>query len=238
MEAALYLIPVSLGGNESSRVLPDYNKEIVSKIKYFIVESKKSAIRSLKMIDSEIDIDSLHFYDLNEHTDLTKISDCLDPLVKKNLPMGLLSDAGCPAVADPGAAAVDLAQKKNLKVVPLVGPSSMILALMASGFNGQNFAFNGYLPVKPAERSAKLKILENRAWNEKQTQLFIEAPYRNQKMLESILASCRKSTRLCVAAGLTTDQEFIQSKTVEEWKKLPVPEINKIPAIFLICGNF
>ncbi len=238
MEAALYLIPVSLGGNEISRVLPDYNKSIVHQIKYFIVESKKSAIRSLKMIDSEIDIDSLTFYDLNEHTDLTKISDCLDPLVKKKMPIGLLSDAGCPAVADPGAAAVELAQKKNLKVVPLVGPSSMILAVMASGFNGQSFAFNGYLPVKPAERAAKLRQLENRAWNEKQTQLFIEAPYRNQKMLETILSTCRKSTKLCIAAGLTTDQEFIKTRTVEEWKKSELPDINKIPAIFLIYGNF
>ena len=148
--------------------------------------------------------------------------------------MGIISEAGCPAVADPGAAVVEMAQKKNLKVVPLSGPSSMIMAVMASGLNGQSFAFNGYLPVKPNERAAKIRQLENRAWNEKQTQLFIEAPYRNLKMLESILNSCRNETLVCVAAGLTTEQEFIKTLSVAEWKKSNEPPINKLPAIFLI----
>lgn len=234
IEPALYLIPVTLGETEYQKVLPEYNKKILREIKNFIVENRRSAIRFLKLADSSIDIDSLEFLELNEHSDLARISNYLDPLLKKKLPMGIISEAGCPAVADPGAAVVEMAQKKNLKVVPLSGPSSMIMAVMASGLNGQSFAFNGYLPVKPNERAAKIRQLENRAWNEKQTQLFIEAPYRNLKMLESILNSCRNETLVCVAAGLTTEQEFIKTLSVAEWKKSNEPPINKVPAIFLI----
>lgn len=234
IEPALYLIPVTLGETEYQKVLPEYNRKIILGIKNFIVENRRSAIRFLKLSDSSIDIDSLEFLELNEHSDLAKISNYLDPLLKRKLPMGIISEAGCPAVADPGAAVVEMAQKKSLKVVPLSGPSSMIMAVMASGLNGQSFAFNGYLPVKPNERAAKIRQLENRAWNEKQTQLFIEAPYRNLKMLESILNSCRNETRVCVAAGLTTEQEFIRTLSVAEWKKTNEPPINKVPAIFLI----
>ena len=234
IEPALYLIPVTLGETEYQKVLPEYNRKIIRGIKNFIVENRRSAIRFLKLADSSIDIDSLEFLELNEHSDLAKISNYLDPLLKKKLPMGIISEAGCPAVADPGAAVVEMAQKKGLKVVPLSGPSSMIMAVMASGLNGQSFAFNGYLPVKPNERAEKIRQLENRAWNEKQTQLFIEAPYRNLKMLESILNSCRNETRVCVAAGLTTEQEFIRTLSVAEWKKASEPPINKVPAIFLI----
>ena len=234
IEPALYLIPVTLGETEYQKVLPEYNKKILRGIKNFIVENRRSAIRFLKLADSSIDIDSLEFLELNEHSDLARISNYLDPLLKKKLPMGIISEAGCPAVADPGAAVVEMAQKKNLKVVPLSGPSSMIMAVMASGLNGQSFAFNGYLPVKPNERAAKIRQLENRAWNEKQTQLFIEAPYRNLKMLESILNSCRNETMVCVAAGLTTEQEFIKTLSVAEWKKSNEQPINKVPAIFLI----
>lgn len=234
IEPALYLIPVTLGETEYQKVLPEYNRKIIRGIKNFIVENRRSAIRFLKLADSSIDIDLLEFLELNEHSDLAKISNYLDPLLKKKLPMGIISEAGCPAVADPGAAVVEMAQKKGLKVVPLSGPSSMIMAVMASGLNGQSFAFNGYLPVKPNERAAKIRQLENRAWNEKQTQLFIEAPYRNLKMLESILNSCRNETRVCVAAGLTTEQEFIRTLSVAEWKKSNEPPINKVPAIFLI----
>ena len=234
IEPALYLIPVTLGETEYQKVLPEYNKKILRGIKNFIVENRRSAIRFLKLADLSIDIDSLEFLELNEHSDLARISNYLDPLLKKKLPMGIISEAGCPAVADPGAAVVEMAQKKNLKVVPLSGPSSMIMAVMASGLNGQSFAFNGYLPVKPNERAAKIRQLENRAWNEKQTQLFIEAPYRNLKMLESILNSCRNETLVCVAAGLTTEQEVIKTLSVAEWKKSNEPPINKVPAIFLI----
>lgn len=233
MEAALYLIPVTLGDCPLEKVIPEYNKSIVLNINHFIVENIRSAKRFLSLIKSDIKTDDFIFYELNEHTDLKTISHYLDPL-KKGIPMGVISEAGCPAVADPGAAVVEMAQKENLKVIPLVGPSSMIMAVMASGLNGQSFAFNGYLPVKPAERASKLRQLENRAYKEDQTQLFIEAPYRNAKMFETILSSLRAETRLCIAAGITTAEEYIHTHTIAEWKKLPAPEINKIPAIFLI----
>ncbi|MBQ7159242.1 MAG: SAM-dependent methyltransferase [Treponema sp.] len=233
IDAALYLIPVPLGETSVEQVLPSYNHDIVVAIKHFIVEDIRSARRFLKKTDSAIDIDTLTFYELNEHTDLAKISHILDPL-EKGEPMGVISEAGCPAVADPGAAAVALAQKKRLPVVPLVGPSSIILSLMASGFNGQSFAFNGYLPVKPAERAAKIRQLENRAYKEDQTQIFIEAPYRNAKMLESLLSACRADTKICVAVGITTAQEYIKTKTVAQWKKEKQPDFQKIPAIFLL----
>ena len=155
MEAALYLIPVTLGGTSVEAVLPSYNHDIIMNIKFFIVENIRSARRFLKSVDKAVDIDSLTFYELNEHTNPHDITSYLEPLKNSNA-MGIISEAGCPAIADPGALVVEMAQKKNLRVVPLVGPSSIILSLMASGFNGQNFAFNGYLPAKPAERKTKL----------------------------------------------------------------------------------
>ncbi len=238
MEAALYLIPVTLGGDDVSRVLPGYNHDVVCSIRHFIVENVRSARRFLKLVDKSVDIDSLTFRELNEHTDLTSISHYLDPLEKQGESIGIISEAGCPAVADPGAAIVEMAQRKGLRVVPLVGPSSIIMAVMASGFSGQSFAFNGYLPVKDGERVSRLRKLEGRAWSEDQTQLFIEAPYRNMKMFSAILSACRGETRLCIAAGLTTGQEWVRTKKVSDWKKTPSPEIegaiSKIPAIFLL----
>lgn len=234
LKPALYLIPNTLGDTAYERSLPSYNKEVLRGIKHFIVESRREAIRFIKLADSEIDVDSLSFTELNEHTDLKTIGKILDPLEKQRLPMGVISDAGCPAVADPGAAAVEMAQRKNLSVVPLAGPSSMIMAVMASGFNGQSFSFNGYLPVKPNERVSKLHQLESRAYKEDQTQLFIEAPYRNLKMLETIVKSLKKETRVCIAAGMTTKDEYIKTMTVEQWKKAGEPPIQKVPAIFLI----
>lgn len=234
LKPALYLIPNTLGDTPYERSLPQYNRQVLRGIKHFIVESRREAIRFIKLADSEIDIDSLSFTELNEHTDLKTIGRILDPLEKQKLPMGVISDAGCPAVADPGAAAVEMAQKKNLCVVPLAGPSSMIMAVMASGFNGQSFSFNGYLPANPSERAVKLHQLENRAYKEDQTQLFIEAPYRNLKMLETITKTLRKETRVCIAAGMTTKDEYIRTLTVEQWKKAGEIPIQKVPAIFLI----
>ncbi len=237
MQSALYLIPVTLGDFSEELIqksLPPYNRLVILGIKHFIVENIRTARRFLRAVDKSIDIDTLTFYELNEHTDLRTVSGYLEPLEKQHLSMGIISEAGCPAVADPGAVIVDLAQKKRLPVVPLVGPSSMIMAVMASGFNGQSFAFNGYLPVKNGEREAKLRSLENRAWKENQTQLFIEAPYRNLQMLKTVVSCCRKDTRLCIAAGLSTEQEYVRTCTVEEWKKSPEPPVNKIPAIFLL----
>ena len=233
MEKALYLIPVTLGDTPLSQVLPEYNKEIILQIKYFIVENLRSAIRFLKKVSNEIDIDSLIFYELNEHTKLNSIGNYLDPLLEGHS-MGVISEAGCPAIADPGADIVAMAQRKKIKVVPLVGPSSILMAIMASGFNGQSFAFNGYLPAKPGERVSKLKQLENKIYKENQTQLFIETPYRNSRMIESILSTCKPNTKLCIASGITCPQEFIQTKTIAEWKKSKIPAIDKIPAIFLL----
>ncbi len=233
-KAVLYLIPVTLGETELSHVLPQKNIEIIKSLTHFIVEDIKSARRFLAQCDKTLKIETFTFYELNEHTDLKSIGNYLNPIIKNGISMGVISEAGCPAVADPGSAVVAMAHEKNIPVVPLVGPSSMILAVMASGMNGQSFAFNGYLPVKPNERASKIRQLESRAYNENQTQLFIEAPYRNVQMFNSILQCCRPQTKLSIASGLTTDKEFIKTKTVAEWKKCEVPEIHKVPAIFLI----
>lgn len=237
LKAALYLIPVTLGETPLSKVLPSYNLEVIKNIKDFIVENTKSARRFLAQVDSSLPIETFNFVELNEHTDLKTIGNYLQPIEKFKRPVGVISEAGCPAVADPGAAVVEMAQRKSIPVIPLVGPSSMIMAVMASGFNGQSFSFNGYLPVKQNERAAKIRQLENRSYKENQTQLFIEAPYRNAKMFETILQTCSGETKLCIACGITTDKEYIRTHTIAEWKKLPVPEINKIPAIFLIYKN-
>ncbi len=232
MEKALYLIPVTLGDTPYEKVLPQYNFEIIEQIKYFIVENVRSARRFLCKIPN-VNLDEVTFYELNEHTDLKSIQNYLDPL-QKGFSMGVISEAGCPAIADPGAEVVKMAQKKNLKVVPLVGPSSILMSLMASGFNGQSFCFQGYLPAKPQERASKLKKIEQKIYNENQTQIFIEAPYRNLQMIETIMQSLQNKTKLCIATGISTDQEYIKTKSVEEWKKSKIPEINKIPTIFLL----
>ena len=229
---ALYLLPVTLGDTPWGRVLPIYNKGVLSHIRHFIVEDVRSARRFLKKVDKDIDIDALTFYPLNKHTSPEAISGYLKPL-EEGFSMGVISEAGCPAVADPGADVVAIAQRKGLKVVPLVGPSSIILSVMASGFNGQSFAFNGYLPIEPAERAKKLKQLEQRAYAEHQTQIFIETPYRNNKMVEDILQHCRPQTRLCIAANITCENEYIHTRTVKEWKG-HTPDLTKIPCIFLI----
>lgn len=232
METALYLIPVLLGDTPVNSVLPDYNAEIIREIRHFIVEDIRSARRFLKKVDRDRDIDSLTFYPLNKHTSAEAISGYLKPLMKGE-PMGVISEAGCPAVADPGADVVAIAQQKNLKVVPLVGPSSIILSVMGSGFNGQSFAFHGYLPIEPVERAKKLKSLEQRAYVENQTQLFIETPYRNNKMVEEILHTCRPQTKLCIAANITCEGEYIKTKSIKEWQG-HVPNLSKIPCIFLL----
>ncbi|SHE95039.1 16S rRNA (cytidine1402-2'-O)-methyltransferase [Bacteroides faecichinchillae] len=232
METALYLLPVTLGDTSIEKVLPSYNAEIIRGIRHFIVEDIRSARRFLKKVDHDIDIDSLTFYPLNKHTSPEDISSYLKPLID-GASMGVISEAGCPAVADPGADVVAIAQRKKLKVVPLVGPSSIILSVMASGFNGQSFAFHGYLPIEPRERSKKLKALEQRAYTENQTQLFIETPYRNHKMIEDILQNCRPQTKLCIAANITCDDEYIQTRAVKDWKG-NLPDLSKIPCIFLL----
>lgn len=233
METALYLIPVLLGDTEPRQVLPDYNRDVILNIRHFVVEDVRSARRFLKRVEKSIDIDALSFYPMGKHADRNLYAQYLEPL-RKGEPVGVLSEAGCPAVADPGAEVVRVVQQEGLRVIPLVGPSSILLAVMGSGFNGQSFAFNGYLPIDAGERVRKLKLLESRAISEKQTQLFIETPYRNAKLLADILNTCKPSTRLCIAAGLTTEQEFLRTLTVQQWKKMSLPDLSKIPTIFAI----
>ena len=232
MEVALYLIPVTLGDTAIEKVLPAHNKEIILGIKHFIVEDVRSARRFLKKVERSINIDELTFYPLNKHTSPEDISGYLKPL-QGGQSMGVISEAGCPAVADPGADVVAIAQRKNLKVVPLVGPSSIILSVMGSGFNGQSFAFHGYLPIEPSERIKRIKALEGRIYTENQTQLFIETPYRNNKMMEDIVKNCRPTTKLCIAANITCEDEYIKTKTIKEWQD-KLPDLSKIPCIFLI----
>lgn len=233
---SLYLIPVTLGDTPIERVLPAYNKEVILSIRHFIVEEVRTARRFLKQVDRNINIDELTFYPMGKHADAALFSKYLDAL-RNGEDMGVISEAGCPAVADPGADVVAIAQREGHKVVPLVGPSSILLAVMGSGFNGQSFAFHGYLPIAPADRAKRLKQLESRSAAEHQTQLFIETPYRNHKIIADILATCNPRTKLCIASGLTTDKEYICSKTIKEWKRTTLPDLNKIPTIFAIYAG-
>ena len=230
---ALYLIPVTLGDTPHENVLPSYNAQVVADIRHFVVEEIRTARRFLRRMDREFPIDDCTFFEMGKHADTARFAEYLAPITKGHS-VGVISEAGCPAVADPGADVVSLAQKRGIRVVPLVGPSSMILAVMASGLGGQSFAFNGYLPVQDGDRAKRLKQLESRAWAEGQTQLFIETPYRNRKMFDTMCASLRPDTRMCIAAGITTSDEWIRTQTIREWKRTGMPDLGKIPAIFLI----
>ena len=242
METAVYLIPVTLGDTAIEQVLPSYNKEVILGIEHFIVENIRSARRFLKKVDQNIDIEKLTFYEVNQHTDRTNIDRYLDP-IKQGNSVGIISEAGCPAVADPGADVVAIAQGKGINVVPLVGPSSIIMSVMASGFNGQSFAFHGYLPIEEGKKIARIKQLEGRIYSEDQTQLFIETPYRNGKMMQTLLSTLRPQTKICLAANITCADENIKTRSVAEWRKL-IPQnatdevvskfVPKVPAIFLI----
>jgi 16S rRNA (cytidine1402-2'-O)-methyltransferase len=230
--AKLYLIPTTLGDTTIERVLPPDLSLLISSIPVFIVENIRTARRFLKKVNQAIVIDDLTFFELNQHTDKKEISRFLEP-IKNGLDIGIISEAGCPAVADPGADVVKLAHTKDIQVVPLVGPSSILMALMASGMSGQNFAFNGYLPIRNPEKAQQIKFLEKRMQIEGQTQIFIEAPYRNAQLLDDLLKNCDPQTMLCIAADITLDTEFIQAKPVLYWKT-HIPDIQKRPAIFMI----
>ncbi len=233
MRPSLFLIPVTLGDTEIDKVLPPYNRELILQMRYFIVENIRTARRFLKKTDPSINIDELTFYELNKHTSPESISSFLKP-VSEGFSVGIISEAGCPAIADPGADVVAIAQQKDIPVVPLVGPSSILMALMASGFNGQSFAFHGYLPINSEQRISEIKQLEQRIYTENQTQLFIETPYRNGKLIEDLLKICKPSSKLCIAADITCASEYIHTKTVSEWKKSQLPDLSKRPCIFLI----
>jgi len=230
--AILYMIPNTLGVTPVGGVIPVEVQEIIKSIKVFIVEDIRTTRRFLKRVDKAIDIDTLTFYVLNKRTKTREIEEMIKPLAKGQN-VGVISEAGCPGVADPGASVVQLAHRKGYRVAPLVGPSSILLAMMASGMNGQSFAFNGYLPMKKPDRIKKIQHLEKRSSQENQSQVFIETPFRNDTMLEDILAVCSANTQVCVACDITLETEYIKTATVAEWKKNK-PSFHKRPAIFII----
>jgi 16S rRNA (cytidine1402-2'-O)-methyltransferase len=231
MKGKLFLIPMTLGDTEIDQVIPNHIQQLIPDIKHFIVENIRTTRRYLKKVNREINIDELSFYELNKRTSPKDISSYLEVL--KDHDMGIISEAGCPGVADPGADVVKVAHTKDIQVIPLVGPSSILLSLMASGFNGQNFAFNGYLPIQAGERSKKIKQLDNRSLHEGQTQLFIETPFRNLKLVEDLIQNCNPATKLCIAVDITLETEFIKTMSIQAWKN-KVPDLHKRPTIFLI----
>jgi 16S rRNA (cytidine1402-2'-O)-methyltransferase len=228
----LYLIPTRLGDNAPLEVLPISVKKIIESVNDYIVENEKTARRFIKKISSGKSQASLNIHILNKYTQPGEIPAFLDAC-KMGKPVGLLSEAGCPGIADPGADVVKIAHENNIRVIPLVGPSSILLALMSSGMNGQNFTFNGYLPIDKGERKAKLKQLERLSSDQNQAQIFIETPYRNNKMLEDICTSLHKQTRVCVACDITLPTEYIRTKTVDAWKYETI-DLHKRPTIFII----
>jgi 16S rRNA (cytidine1402-2'-O)-methyltransferase len=227
----IYLIPVTLGGDDFLSVIPEKVVGITRQLRYFVVEDIRSARRFLRLIDRKFPINDSVFYELNEHTPESDIEHYLEPAINGS-DIGVLSEAGLPGIADPGAKIIALAHQKGITVTPLSGPSSIIMALISSGLNGQNFTFNGYLPVKPAERSAKLRDLEKKA-GEGFAQIFMETPYRNQTMLESILATCRNDTLLCIAADITLPTESIRTLRISEWKK-SLPLLNDRLVVYVM----
>lgn len=230
----LYLIPTTLGENEPLEVLPISIKRAIEEIDHYIVENEKSARRFIKKISPRKSQPSLQIEVLNKYTEPEEIPTFLQPCLEGHN-VGVISEAGCPGIADPGADVVKVAHTKNIQVVPLVGPSSIILALMASGLNGQNFAFNGYLPIDSSDRKIVIKSLEKKSIDLHQSQIFIETPYRNDKLLGDLLKSLSKNTMLCIACDITLPTEFISTKTISSWKNSPV-DLNKRPAIFIIQG--
>lgn len=232
IKGTLYLFPSTLGDNNLQRVIPNLNHEILQGINCFIVENIKSARRFIRKSCPDKSIDEITFFEINKRSSSNQIPTFLKPIFEGN-DIGLMSDAGCPGVADPGAEVVELAHEQQITVVPLVGPSSLLLALMASGFNGQGFSFNGYLPKEQKDRIKKLKDLERLAFVYKQTQLFIETPYRNQHVFSDILLHLNPQTKVCIAVDVTLATEKIQTKTIAEWKKITI-DLNKRPCVFLI----
>lgn len=231
----LYLIPTTLGDTNPLDVLPISVKNTVEALDIFIVENEKTARRFIKEITPEKEQASLQIFLLNKFTDFTELPEFLNPCLEgKNV--GLLSEAGCPAVADPGADVVKIAHTKNIRVIPLVGPSSIIMAVMSSGMSGQSFAFNGYLPIDKQERKAELLRLERLSFQQNQSQLFIETPYRNNAVLEDVCRVLHQDTQICVACDITLPTEFIKTQSVKEWKKNSA-DLHKRPALFIIHKN-
>lgn len=230
----LYLIPCTMGDVPPLAVLPISVKKIIEKVDHYIVEHEKNARRFIKSIVPDKKQSSLKFQEINKFTQAEEIPSMLNPCLE-GFDVGVISDAGCPGIADPGARAVQYAHELGIKVVPLVGPSSILLAMMASGFNGQNFTFNGYLPIDKGERKAELKRLEKMSKDFDQSQLFIETPYRNNQMLQSLIETLNPQTKICVACDITLPSEYIKTAPVSLWKKIKV-DLHKRPTLFIIHG--
>ena len=229
----LYLIPTTLGAFDSiNRVIPDYNTQVVHGLEIFIVEQVRTARRFLSKLKHPVNIDNIVFYELNKHTDESEVFSYLYD-ISNGKSVGLLSEAGTPCIADPGAATVKIAHELGMKIIPLVGPNSIVLSLMASGFNGQNFTFHGYLPIDKSALSKKLKSIEQSAYKADQTQIFIETPYRNNQLFSTILKVCSPGTLLCVATDLTLPSETINTYSISDWKRKK-PDFHKKPTVFLI----
>ncbi|MBQ4821196.1 SAM-dependent methyltransferase [Aquimarina sp. MMG016] len=228
----LYLIPTRLGDDVPLEVLPISIKKVLEQVNHYIVENEKPARRFIKKVSPSKSQKSLIIHSVNKYTDTSEIPGYLEPCLN-GLSMGLMSDAGCPGVADPGAEVVRIAHEKGIQVTPLVGPSSILLAMMSSGMNGQNFTFNGYLPIDKNERKSTIKYLEKTSLDKNQAQIFIETPYRNDKMFSDLKSILHNNTRLCIACDITLTSELIATKTIEEWKKEEI-ELHKKPSIFII----
>lgn len=231
----LYLIPVTLGDISPFEVLPLSIKKVIEGINHYVVENEKTARRFIKSIVPSKSQPDLVLFPINKYTDTTEVPSFLDPCIQGHN-MGVMSEAGVPGVADPGADVIKVAHQKGIQVIPLVGPSSILMAIMASGLNGQSFAFNGYLPIDNMERRKKIKELESRSFNEQQSQLFIETPYRNNKMMEELLVQLHAETEVCIACDITLPTEYIKTMSVNLWKK-QVPDLHKRPCIFMIHKN-
>lgn len=233
-QPSLYLFPVPMGDTPPAEVLPARNIELLRQVKYFVVENVRSARRFLRAASRDIVIDDLHFEELSEHTPRGAVESLLEPM-EQGHDIGVISEAGCPAVADPGADIVAAAQRRGYRVVPLVGPSSIIMSLMGSGSNGQSFTFHGYLPIEAAARSKAIREMEREARHKSVTQIFIETPYRNNRLLEDLLRQLSPDTLVCVACDITGPRQSIVTLPVKEWRNRPC-DYSKIPAIFLICS--
>ncbi|MDD4929818.1 MAG: SAM-dependent methyltransferase [Gallionella sp.] len=231
----LYLIPCTLGDTEASQVLPQHVIDIARSLQHYVVEQPKTARQFLSALKHQQAILSLQFATLNEHTDARELPELLSPLLAGH-DVGIISEAGCPGIADPGAELVSLAHQKGIRVIPLVGPSSILLALMASGMNGQCFAFHGYLPIADTERNKTISALEAESAARHQTQMFIETPYRNDKLFTALLAGCHPQTRLCVATDVSLASEEIRTRTIAQWRAQPAPKLNKRPSLFLLLA--
>lgn len=229
----LYLIPTTLGDNDSLKnVIPGFNFQVIAKLDTFIAENIRTARRFLSKAGHPKPIDEMTFYELGKHTPPESIHTFLNPVIEGKS-IGLLSEAGTPCIADPGADIVNIAHQIKIEVIPLVGPNSIIMALMASGFNGQQFAFHGYLPVDKSDLVKKIRQMETNAFKQNQTQIFIETPFRNRKLFETLLSVCTKQSKLCIATDLTLQSERIKTLTIAGWKKEKV-DIHKKPTVFLI----